>query len=152
MNALAADPRGLIVSCPQCGQNNRLPYPRIGQRPRCAKCGQELAHPGAPIEIEDETSFDALITTSRVPVLVDFWAAWCGPCKMIAPEVAKVATQGEGRWVVAKLNTEILPGPAQRYRVSSIPLLVLIHQGREVARQAGAMPAASIRQFVERHL
>lgn len=152
MNTLTADERGLIVSCPQCGQNNRLPYPRIGQRPRCAKCGQEMPHPALPVEIEDEPSFDALTTNSRLPVLIDFWAPWCGPCKMIAPEVAKVAAQGEGRWIVAKLNTEILPGPAQRYRVTSIPLLVLAHRGREIARQAGARPAPAIQQFIERHM
>ncbi len=152
MNTPAADERGLIVSCPHCGQNNRLPYARIGQQPRCAKCGQELPHPAAPVEIESEPAFDALTTHSRLPVLVDFWAAWCGPCKMIAPEVAKVAAAGAGRWVVAKLNTEMLPAPARRYAVTSIPLLVLFHQGRELARQAGAMPATSIQNFIQQHL
>lgn len=151
MNTLTADPRGLIVSCPHCEQSNRLPYQRIGQRPRCGKCGAELPHPSLPVEVEDESAFEALTTTSAVPVLLDFWAAWCGPCKMIAPELEKVAAQGDGRWIVAKINTEMLPSAAQRYRVTSIPLLVLVRQGREVARQAGAMPATSIRQFIERH-
>jgi thioredoxin 2 len=152
MTTLGADDRGLILTCAQCGQNNRLPYARIGQPPRCAKCGTPLPPPNAPVEIETDASFAALTANSALPVLVDFWAAWCGPCKMIAPEVAKVAPQGAGRWVVAKLNTELLPGSARQFAVTSIPLLILFRHGRELARQAGAMPAASILQFVQRHI
>jgi thioredoxin 2 len=104
--------------------------------------------PGTAVEIESEEVFDALTGRAALPVLVDFWAPWCGPCKMVAPEIAKVAAEGVGRWVVAKLNTENLPAPAQRLRVSAIPLLVLFDGGNEVARQAGAMPATGIRQFI----
>jgi thioredoxin 2 len=108
--------------------------------------------PAEPIDVADEEGFNALTARSALPVLVDFWAPWCGPCKMVAPEIAKVASEGAGRWIVAKLNTEDLPGPAQRFRVSAIPLMVLFKEGREVARQAGAMPAQGIRQFLQQHL
>ena len=151
MSALQLDERGVIVPCPQCGQANRLAYARVDQSPRCARCGTPLPPPAEPIEIESESAFDALAAHASLPVLVDFWAPWCGPCKMVAPEVARVAAAGAGRWLVAKLNTEELPAPAQRFRVSSIPLFVVFKGGREVARQPGALPASMLRQLVEPH-
>ena len=146
------DDRGLIVSCPHCGQANRLAYERLDAAPRCPKSREPIPRPAAPNEVADEAGFDALLSRSALPVLVDFWAPWCSPCKMVAPELAKVAAQGPGRWLVAKLNTEEMPAVAQRFRVSAIPLLVLFRSGREVARQAGALPASGIRQFLETHL
>jgi thioredoxin 2 len=151
MSALQLDRRGVIVPCPQCGQQNRLAFERIDQSPRCGKCQSALQPPAEPLEVNSAAEFDALTTRAALPVLVDFWAPWCGPCKMVAPEVAKVAAEGAGRWLVAKLNTEELPSPAQRFRVSSIPLFVLFNRGREVARQAGALPATMLRQFIEQH-
>ena len=152
MSTLQLDDRGVIVTCANCGQRNRLPYDRLAQRPHCAKCQTEIGAPMEPINIEDETEFVALTTRSSLPVLVDFWADWCGPCKMIAPEMAKVAAQGAGKWVIAKVNTEALPDIATRFAVHSIPLLALFDKGVEVARQAGAMPAPDIRHFIERNL
>jgi thioredoxin 2 len=152
MSSLGIDGRGLIVTCPQCGQNNRLAFERLDGRPRCAKCRNELPPPAQPIDIEEDGSFVALTTRSALPVLVDFWAEWCGPCKMIAPEIAKIATQLAGRAIVAKVNTEMLPQSARRFSVSSIPLLVVCRGGGEVARQAGAMPAASILKMIQPHL
>ena len=152
MNALESDERGLLIPCPQCGQRNRVAYERMGQVGRCAKCHAELPAPGKPVNLTRTAVFDALLRNSALPVLADFWAPWCGPCRMIAPELEKVAASSAGRWVVAKVNTEELPDVAQRFRVSSIPLLALFEGGREVSRQAGAMPAQSIRQFVEQTL
>jgi thioredoxin 2 len=152
MSALQLDARGVIVPCAQCGQANRLGYERLDAAPRCAKCHAPLPAPAEPIDVGSDEEFDALTTRARLPVVVDFWAPWCGPCLMAAPEVAKVARRGARRWLVAKVNTDDLPGPAQRNRANSIPLFVLFHQGRELARQAGAMPAATLQQFVEQHL
>jgi thioredoxin 2 len=150
MNAVEVDERGLVLACPQCGQRNRLLHERLNQPFRCGKCHAELHAPGEPVEIPSEKSFDGLTGHSNLPVLVDFWAPWCGPCKMVAPELAKVAAEGAGRWLVAKVNTEELPSLAQRFSITGIPTLAVFKAGREVARQSGALPATRIRQFIER--
>src|ERR1700716_1336614 len=149
MKTIELDERGVVRACPKCGQRNRLLYERLGSTFRCSKCQAELSQPSEPIDVPRDLEFDALISRSALPVLTDFWAPWCGPCKMVAPELAKVAAQGAGRWLVAKVNTEELPGLAQRFRVDAIPMLALFKAGREVARQSGAMPAPAIRQFIE---
>lgn len=152
MSTLSLDVRGLIVSCPNCAQHNRLPYERVHQRPRCASCGHALPAPTVPVDVVDEASFDALTTRASLPVLVDFWAPWCGPCKIVAPEIAKIAAEGAGRWLVVKVDTERSPALAQRHRVSAIPLLAFFKDGRETARQAGALPAEGIRRFIQSSL
>lgn len=149
LHTVETDERGLVSSCPHCGQRNRMTYERLGQPFRCAQCHQELSPPGEPVDVTSEAAFDALISRAAWPILVDFWAPWCGPCKTVAPELAKVAAEGSGRYLVAKVNTEELPVLAQRFGISGIPTLVIFKGGREVARQAGAMPAASIRRFLE---
>jgi len=126
-----------------------MSYERLGRSFRCGKCHNELRPPGEPIEINTEVVWTALLGAASMPVLADFWAPWCGPCKMVAPELVKIAREGAGRWLVAKVNTEELPGLAQRFNVSAIPTLALFVAGRETARQAGSMPAAAIRQFIE---
>jgi thioredoxin 2 len=151
MTTIESDDRGLLLACPQCGQRNRLIYERLGQTFRCGKCHTEIQSPGEPIEVKSESLFDALAGHSALPVLVEFWAPWCGPCKMVAPELVKVAAVGKASWLVTKVNTEELPSLAQRFRVNSIPAFALLKAGREVARQTGAMPAQAIRQFIEKN-
>src|SRR3954465_12177585 len=143
MTETDADERGLIVPCPNCGQRNRLLYERVGGPFRCSKCQQQLALPPAPVDVRTDQSFDSLTGRSAVPVLVDFWAPWCGPCKMVAPEFAKVAEGAAGRYLVAKVNTQEVPALAQRFHISGIPTMAVFKEGRELARQSGAMPAAA---------
>jgi len=145
------DDRGLVLPCPQCGKRNRIAYEGLGRIFRCGNCHTELRPPSEPVAVKTEVVFSALTSRCALPVLVDFWAEWCGPCKMVAPELAKVAADGAGQWLVAKVNTEELPHLAQRFRISGIPTLVLFQAGREVARQSGAMPAAAIRQFIRQN-
>ncbi len=145
---IESDERGLLISCPQCGQRNRMTYERLGHLFRCGKCHTELPPPGEPVEVKSEAVFNALTARSTFPVVVDFWASWCGPCKMVAPELVKVAKEGAGRWLVAKVSTEELPSVAQRFQISAIPNLALFKGGREIARQAGAMLAPAILKFI----
>ena len=149
--AFDMDNRGIIRACPRCGQRNRLSFSRLNETFRCGKCQSELHPPGEPIEADSEAAFDAIIRQSALPVLVDFWAAWCGPCKMVAPELEKVARTSAGRWLIVKVDTEVLPGVAARYGISAIPTLVLFRGGAEVGRQSGALPARAIEQFITRH-
>jgi thioredoxin 2 len=101
-----------------------------------------------PIEIESEADFDRLIHSAAVPVVVDYWAPWCGPCRMVAPELVKVAARAGGRFIVVKVNTDALNELGQRLRIRSIPTLAVFSGGREVARTTGARPAAAIEAFV----
>jgi thioredoxin 2 len=145
---VSLDERGLIVSCAHCGKRNRLTYERLGQTFRCGDCRNELDLPATPIDVHSHRDFEFLSRRSSLPILVDFWAPWCGPCKMVAPELAKVAANSNGQFLVAKVNTEELPITAQQFRISAIPTLVLFRDGRELARKPGALPAAAIFQFL----
>ena len=151
-SAIDGDEKGLLLNCANCGKRNRMSFARLGQVFRCGACHAELPAPAEPIEIKEEKDFEALTRQSALPVLVDFWAPWCGPCKMVAPEMDKVAAQGSGRWLVVKVNTEELQMLAQQFDVTAIPLMVIFKGGREIARQAGAMPAQGIRTFLEKAL
>ena len=124
-------------------------YEGLGKAFRCGQCQCELEPIGEPIDVHNDVAFDALVSHTAVPVLVDFWAPWCGPCKMVAPEFRKVAREAAGQLMVAKVNTEEVPSLARRFRVSAIPTMALLQNGFEVARQAGAMPAPEIRRFIE---
>src|SRR6266480_928367 len=149
MNNIETDERGILITCPKCGKRNRMKYEGLGKVFRCGQCKSELRPLGEPVDVHSDLVFDALISRSALPVLVDFWAPWCGPCKMVAPEIRKIAAEGVGRWGVAKVNTEESPALARKFRITAIPTIVLFKGGLEVARQAGAMPAPAIRKFLE---
>ncbi len=149
LNPIDCDEKGLLVACPQCGKRNRMTYERLGLAFRCGNCHTELAAPNEPVEVTSRTAFDALTTHSRLPVLVDFWAEWCGPCKMMGPQLHQAAGEGAGQFIAAKVNTDQLHEVAEQFQISGIPTLILFKGGKEVARQSGAMPAALIKRFVE---
>lgn len=136
------DDTKLLLACPHCAATNRLPAARIDDAPVCGKCGQALLA-GQPLDLDDG-NFDAVVGATALPVMVDFWAAWCGPCRMMAPAFAQAAAQLKGRALFVKVNSDDSPQLSQRYGIRSIPTLLRLQDGRETARQSGAVPASAI--------
>jgi len=132
------------VECSSCGRLNRVPPARVAHKAHCAACKGPLLPLAKPIAVRTAEDFDELVRAAPLPVLVDFWAAWCGPCRMVAPELEKLARDRSGSVVVAKVDTDALPAVAGRFGIRSIPTLVLMRGGREEKRVAGAMPASAI--------
>jgi len=147
-SAAELDDRGVLIVCPTCGQRNRLVYDRLGDAVRCGKCKTAIGAPNAPIEVHSSADFDRLIAASSLPVVVDYWAPWCGPCRMVAPELQKVATRQAGRALVVKVNTDQLPDLGERFGIRSIPTLAVFAGGREASRIVGVRPAEEIEAFI----
>jgi thioredoxin 2 len=139
------DDTRLLVSCPHCHATNRVPAERIGDAPNCGRCGQPLLQ-GQPVELTD-ASFDAVALASNLPLLVDFWAPWCGPCRSMAPAFEQAGRTLHGRALLVKVNSDDNPQLAARFGIRSIPTLLRLEKGRETARQSGAVPAAAIVAF-----
>lgn len=134
-----------IIVCPKCGQLNRAPEARLRERliPQCGGCHTPLFD-GHPAEVSDVATFDRMISRNGIPVLVDFWASWCGPCHAMAPHFEAASRDMQPLVRFAKLDTEAVPAVSARYGIRSIPSLILFDKGREAARQAGAMDTKSI--------
>ncbi len=139
----------LHIVCARCNAINRIPPTRLGERPKCGKCHRPLFD-GLPVELS-AASFDKHAGRNDIPLLVDFWAPWCGPCKMMAPQFEQAARELEPQMRLAKINTEAEQALGARFGIRSIPTLALFWGGREIARQAGAMSVADIVRWAQQH-
>jgi thioredoxin 2 len=136
----------MLIACPHCLATNRLPAERSGDEPTCGRCGRELL-PARPVELTD-ANVATVIAKTELPVVVDVWAPWCGPCRMMAPQFEQAAAQLQGQALLAKLNSDEHPRASAQWGIRSIPTLLAFKGGREVKRLSGALSAAQIVQFV----
>lgn len=143
-HSLPSDDRGIIQPCPACGTSNRIAYAKTGQQGRCGTCKAELPRIAAPVETPTVEAFASLISQSPLPVVIDFWAPWCGPCQMMAPEFAKAAAQAAGEAVFVKVNTDEQQQIAAQFRIQGIPAFALIKKGKLAAQTSGFQPAANL--------
>jgi len=134
------------ITCLECAAVNKVPAARLGAGPKCGVCGAKLADGG--VKALDPATLAKAVRNDALPLVVDFWAPWCGPCRMMAPEFARAARAMKSEVRFAKINTEDFPQVSQKHGIRGIPLLIVFRGGRELARQAGAMPALQIENFL----
>jgi len=139
----------MLIVCARCRTTNRVPDSRLAEAPTCGQCKQELL-PAAPVALDD-ASFDKVVAKTELPIVVDFWAAWCGPCRMMAPAYEQAAAKVAPGVHLAKVDTEAEPEIASRFAIRSIPTLVAFRNGREIARQSGALPLPQLMQWITTH-
>ncbi|WP_263410965.1 thioredoxin TrxC [Terriglobus tenax] len=139
----------MIRACHNCGQKNRIPAKHLADIGRCGACKSPLPPVAEPINVGSLEEFDTLVKEARVPVLVDFWAAWCGPCRMAAPYVAETASHMAGKAIVLKVDTEALPQLSARYSIRGIPNFMVFKDGKVLAQQAGVVPAEQMMQWLQ---
>src|SRR5574338_982874 len=149
-NATAAPATTMTLQCQFCETWNRIDATRAGDRPKCGKCAKPMLL-DRPYKLTDD-SFARTIAESKVPVMVDFYADWCGPCKMMAPFVDELASTYQGRVLVAKLDTDRAPNVSQQFQIRGIPTTIVFKDGRELVRQTGAMPKKALEEMLQRAL
>ena len=142
--------RRLTVRCQFCGTWNRVRADRVADRPKCGQCSKPMLL-DRPLKLDDE-SFERTVTDSEIPVLVDFYADWCGPCKVMAPAVDRLAAAYQGRALVTKLDTDRAQRTAAGFQIRGIPTVIVFHRGHEVARQTGAVPYGALEGLVKKAL
>jgi thioredoxin 2 len=148
--ATSTETARVTVSCPSCSKLNRVKLSRLGDQPKCGSCGKAIRL-DQPIALSDR-DFERVVTGSEVPLLVDFYADWCGPCKVMAPHIEELARKHAGRALIAKLDTDRNQTTAQRFAIRGIPTLIVFRDGREVAREVGAVPKPRLEELLERQL
>jgi thioredoxin 2 len=147
---LTSTNRGILVACTNCGKKNRLAFDKLGVAVRCGQCKQPLAMVNTPVELHATADFDRIVAQSSLPVLVDYWAPWCGPCRMVAPELEKVAARQSGKLLVVKVNTDELADLGQRHNDPLDPDDRAVSRTvREAARMAGARQASDIEAWAQ---
>ena len=140
----------LHIVCPHCDAINRVPRERLGQRAKCGSC-HRLLFEGKPAALDNAARFDKHAKHSDIPLLVDFWAVWCGPCKAMAPIFEQAASQLEPEVRLVKVDADAVPELLQRFSVQAIPTMMLVHHGREIARKAGVMPLPQLLAWTREH-
>lgn len=148
---LTSDNRGILITCPKCGTTNRLAFSRFDQQGRCGSCKNALPAIAAPVDINDASCFAALTAQSPLPVVVDFWAPWCGPCKSMAPEFAKAAVEAVGEAVFVKVQTDDHPTIATQFAVQGIPAFVILRGGQFLAQTSGFQSSSRLLAWVRQH-